>query len=188
MDLTNIIFLATETAVEHAPSREQTDVLGTLGINWKLFLAQAVNFSVILFILWRWVFRPVGGALEARRQRIEQSIAKAEQIEKQMREADETREQKLREARIEAEKIIQRTTTEAEKSRQETLAKARAEAEKTLGKAKETMEAEKQQMIKEVREEVADLVVFATEKILKEKLDEKKDKELVKSIIEDIRP
>jgi len=161
--------------------------LGTLGINWKLFLAQLVNFSIILFILWRWVFKPVAGALEARRQKVEESVAKAEKIETQMREADSEREQKLQQARLDAEEIIKRTASEAEKNKQHTLLAARDEAEKILNKAKQQMTAEKQQMLKEVREEVADLVVMATEKILREKLTDKKDREMIQNVMQEMK-
>src|SRR3990167_8555882 len=167
MDIHYLITLVTEAAVEHA--EEGTGgVLGTLGINWKLFLAQLVNFSIILFILWRWVFKPVAGALEARRQKIEESVAKAEKIETQMREADSEREQKLQQARLDAEEIIKRTASEAEKDKQQ-------------------MTAEKQQMLKEVREEVADLVVMATEKILREKLTDKKDREMIQNVMQEMK-
>src|SRR3989344_1771355 len=93
MDLHNLILFATQQAAEHAG--ESGGAIGTLGLNWKLFIAQLINFSVIMFILWRWVFRPVGGALESRRKKIEESVAKAETIEKQMQESDRLREEKL---------------------------------------------------------------------------------------------
>jgi len=185
MDI-HLIALATEQAVEHAAEAESAGVVGTLGLNWKLFLAQIVNFAVILLILWKWVFRPLAGALESRRKKIEDSIAKAELIEKQMAEADKTREQNLREARAEAEKIIQNTALEAEKARQIALAAAKGEAERVLARAKETIEAEKILMLKEVKDEIAGLVVLATEKILLEKLDEKKDKQLINTVLKDL--
>jgi len=49
------------------------------------------------------------------------------------------------------------------------------------------MTAEKQQMLKEVREEVADLVVMATEKILREKLTDKKDREMIQNVMQEMK-
>ena len=187
MDITNLIILATEQVIEHAPEVESGGVIGTLGLNAKLFIAQLINFSIILFILWRWVWKPLGGALESRRKKIEESVAKAEAIDKQMQETQILREQKLRDAAGEAEAVLKRNLDAAEKMKTEIVSTAHGEAEKILIKAKETIEAEKQQMLKEVRTELADLVVMSTEKILRQKLDEKNDKKIVEEVMRSVK-
>ncbi|OGE79331.1 MAG: ATP synthase F0 subunit B [Candidatus Doudnabacteria bacterium RIFCSPHIGHO2_01_FULL_46_14] len=188
MDILNFIILATEQAVEHAPEVvESGSVVGTLGLNAKLFIAQLINFSVILFILWRWVWKPLGGAMESRRKKIEESVAKAANIEKQAQEAQTTRELKLREAAVEAEAILQRNLDAGEKMKMEIVSTANNEAKKILAKAKQTIEAEKQHMLSEIKIEVADLVVMTTEKILRVKLDEKNDKKIVEEILKSVK-
>src|SRR3990167_4990287 len=187
MDITNLIILATEQVVEHAPEVESGGVVGTLGLNAKLFIAQLINFSIILFILWRWVWKPLGGAMESRRKKIEESVAKAANIEKQAQEAQTTRELKLREAAVEAEAILQRNLDAGEKMKMEIVSTANNEAKKILAKAKQTIEAEKQHMLSEIKIEVADLVVMTTEKILRVKLDEKNDKKIVEEILKSVK-
>lgn len=189
MDINNLILLATEQVVEHAADvpQESGGVVGTLGLNAKLFIAQLINFSVILFILWRWVWKPLGGALEARRKKIEESVIKAEQIEKQAEASQAMRQQKLREAAAEAETFLKRSTEAAEKLRTEIVSTAHGEAEKILTKANQAIAGEKQQMLREVRSEVADLIVTATEKILRQKIDDKSDKKIVEEILNNVK-
>ncbi len=50
------------------------------GINLKSFLAQLVNFAIVLFVLWKWVFRPVAQGLADRTAKIEKSLDDAQQI------------------------------------------------------------------------------------------------------------
>jgi F-type H+-transporting ATPase subunit b len=178
----NLILFATEAAAEQAPS----GFIGTLGLNWKLFLAQLVNFAIVLFILWRWVFKPVVRALESRRQKIENSVKQAEDIEKRVYEFEASQEERLKKAYAEAEEILKKAASSAEQSRKETLEVARAEAEKILSDMKSAIAAEKEQMLQEVREELATLTVMATEKILRAKLDLRKDSEIVREILQSI--
>jgi F-type H+-transporting ATPase subunit b len=163
------------------------EVLTSLGINWKLFIAQAVNFSIILLVLWKWVFKPVAGALEARRVKIEESVKKAETIEKARIDLASERAEELKRARLEAEAVLNKAIAEAQNIKQETIAGAHKEAEKMLASAKATMVREKDQMMLELREEVATLVVMGTEKILREKINSEKDKNMIKDIVKSIK-
>jgi len=181
MHLHNLILLVTEQATEN------TGFVGTLGLNWKLLLAQLVNFGIILFILWKWVFGPVVKALESRRQKIEESGKKAEDIEKRVRETDLERENILKTARVEAEAISKKAAFAADLTKQEIIAVAKAEAEKTLSQAKQEIEAEKNTAIKEVKQEIANLTILATEKIIKQKLDGKRDMELINDTIKNLK-
>ena len=55
-----------QAVVEAAPHAEaaKESVLGALGVNWKLFIAQLLNFSVVLFIMWKWVYTPLLKAID----------------------------------------------------------------------------------------------------------------------------
>lgn len=165
----------------------QTNFIGTLGLNWKLLLAQAVNFGIVVFVLWKWVFKPVAGALEARREKIEKSLAVADKLERRIGEFESEREEKLVAASKAAQAIADQARLAAEKTKAETVAAARVEAERVMTAASQTMAAEKDQMMRELREEVATLTVMVAEKVLREKMDEKKDREMVKEIISSIK-
>jgi F-type H+-transporting ATPase subunit b len=178
-----IVFAAAETA----QTGSQPSFLATLGINWKLFLAQLVNFAIVIFVLWRWVMKPVVGALEARRQKIEDSVRQAQEIETRMKAFETERDQKFQLARVEAEAILKKATASADSARQEITLQARAEAERILAAAKAAIEADKQQMLSEIREEVASFTVMATEKILREKLGSQKDKELIQEVFKSLK-
>lgn len=180
----SFIILAT---VQAAESAKAPDFIGTLGLNWKLFLAQLLNFGIVVFILWKWVFRPVVGALESRRQKIEESVKKAEEIEKRMKDSEVERQKLFSQAREEAEALTKQAREVAEDLRQEITRNARQGAENILVEAKRTIAVEKEQMLGEVREEIANLTVMATEKILKDKLDQAKDKKLIQEVLENIK-
>ncbi len=185
MDISNLILFATEQAAEHVG--ESAGFIGTLGLNWKLFLAQFLNFGIVVFILWKWVFKPVGGALEARRKRIEESVLKAQAIEDRMRSAEKEYEERLRQAQIESNRILNLAQAQAEASKLEIAGAARTEAERILSDAKLVIAADREKMFRELREEVANLTVMAVQKIIRIKLDEHKDKELLNEIFKTIR-
>src|SRR3989344_4429923 len=181
MDLTSLITLATEQAVEAAAEHPEGSAgfIGTLGINWKLFLAQLLNFGIVLFILWKWVMKPVVGALESRRVKIEQSLKKAQDIEERLQKFEEHKEGELRRIRVQGQEILNQANAAA--------ASAKAETDGIWQETKRTIAAEKDQMMGELREEVAGLTVMATEKILREKLDGTKDKRLIEEVIKSFK-
>ena len=62
---------------------QSTSPVAVLGLNWELFIAQLINFAVILFILWKWVFTPVAKKLQERTDRIEKAMSDANTTEKE---------------------------------------------------------------------------------------------------------
>ena len=155
-------------------------VLGLLGINWKLFVAQLVNFGIVLFVLWKWVFKPVSSGLEARTAKIEKSLHDATDIEQAKKEFEDWKSGAMSTARSEAAQIVSNAKTEAQVVKKEILDEAKADQEKVIAQARDAIEQEKLQAITDIKTEAADLVVAATQKILGQKLDSAKDKELIK--------
>ncbi len=163
-----------------------TSVTALLGIDWKLFIAQLVNFLIVLFVLWKWVFKPLGKKLEQRTHKIEQSLEHAKEIEQKLNDAEKFRQAEMEKVRAEANAAIYEAQKNAEKVREELTKAAHEEATKLLEGARKEMDAEKIKMMQEIREEAATLVVAATEKILKEKIDPKKDEQLIKESLKGI--
>src|SRR6185295_17476744 len=155
------------------------EVLGTLGIDWKLFLAQLINFSIVLFIFWKWVVKPLGSTLTKRQERIEEGLKNADRLDEEKKTFEAWKIGEMKKVRAEADTILRTTTDTANKIRQETIVEAQKQAAKIAEQARATIESDKNQMMKEAKQEVATLVVAASEKILRSKLDSRHDHELI---------
>ncbi|MEO8065230.1 MAG: F0F1 ATP synthase subunit B [Candidatus Doudnabacteria bacterium] len=163
------------------------EVLGTLGINWKLFLAQLINFSIILFIFWKWVVKPLGATLTKRTERIEEGLKNADRLDEEKKKFDAWKTQEMKKVRAEADKILRTTADTATKIKQETIVEAQNQARKVMEQAKSSVENEKTRMLKEIKQEIATLVVATSEKILRGKLDSKTDHELINESVRQIK-
>jgi len=175
------------SATEATTSSGSSSVLGTLGVNWKLFLAQLVNFAVVLFIFWRWIVKPLGTTLTKRQERIEAGLKNADYMEKEKQRFEEWKQSEMKKVRGEADNILRTTTDTANKIKQETIVEAQHQANKILDQSKASIESEKVQMMKEAKQELATLVVAASEKILRAKIDPKKDQELIHESMKGIK-
>ncbi len=161
---------------EHA---EDSGIVGMFGLNWKLFLAQLINFGIILFVLWKWVFGPVTKGLSDRTQKIENSLQEAEKISKDRQDFDSWKQGEISTVRTEASAIIAQAKQHAEELKSETVKATMDEQNRLIEQTKERMAQEKTMMIDSAKSELADIVVQATATILKAKIDPVKDKQLI---------
>lgn len=168
---------SSEPVAEHA--EEDTGVIGLFGLNWKLFLAQLVNFAIILFILWRFVFNPVIKGMQDRTKKIEDSLNDSDRIEKEKTEFETWKQAEMSKARSEAGVIIGQAKETAEVTKQNILEQAKQEQNALVERTKQQLETEKQKIVSEAKAEIASMVVASTEKILKTKLDSKTDAKLI---------
>ena len=159
------------------------ELLGQLGIDWRLLIAQIVNFLILLGVLYRFLYRPVLSHLEERTARIEKSLSEAKRIEVQAREADEARIQLIAEARKEVQVISEKAAKEAEVLRKKMVDDARREAERIVESGKVQLEMHKEVILKDVRREVTGLIVSSTQHILGDVMDENIDASIVKSAL-----
>jgi F-type H+-transporting ATPase subunit b len=141
-------------------------VLGTLGINGKLFIAQLVNVSVILFVVWRWVYRPLLRLMDAREKKIAEGLANADKAKLSLSDAERTREELLRTARLDAHALMETARQEAEEERKRLMAQTQADLERQLEEARDRLKREKDATLDQARKEVAQLVLNVTEKVV----------------------
>lgn len=142
------------------------ELLDKLGIDWKLLLAQLVNFLIVLFVLQRLIYKPLINFLEKRRARIEQSLEEAERIERELQALEKTKVDAAVEVRRQAQEILKQAETQVEIQRQETLARVKLEAEKVIGEARDKIVAEQTAAMSALRKEAARLVVQAVTKVI----------------------
>ncbi len=173
------------TTVEHvaAPEQAPEGIAGKLGLDVTYFIGQLITFSILLFVLWKWVFTPVAKKLTERAENIEKAIHDAERITKEKLAFESWKNEQMVNARHEASVIIGGAQTEANKIKDQTLVITKNDQEKIIAQARAQIEQEKNQALASAKGELANLVTFATEKIIKQKMDSHKDQEMVKELL-----
>lgn len=160
------------------------ELVKTFHIDFKLMLAQIVNFSIVLFVLYKFAYGPILANLNSRTSKIEKGIKDAEEAQSKLAAMEKQEKEVLRQAKEEGQKIIFQAEAVAKKSKEEIAAEAKAQAEKIITEATAKIAEEKGKMLSEVKAELSSLVILATEKILNEKIDTQKDQELIKKAIQ----
>jgi F-type H+-transporting ATPase subunit b len=136
--------------------------IGDLGIQWPKLIAQFVNFSIVLFVLWRFAYKPVFQLLEARRQKIAEGISNAEKIKAELTATETERKRVLAEAGDQAAKLIEDARNAAIRVSEVETQKAIAAAEQIIAKAREASAQDHAKMLAELKREVGRLVVQTT--------------------------
>lgn len=160
------------------------DALVSLGIDWKLLLAQGVNFLVLLFVLKRFAYKPMLDVLERRTAHIEKGLLDAEAARVRLEEAAAKEEAILGRAREEAKRIVADAEIAAEKRGERIVDEVEKKAAAFLEEAKKHAEQERDLLFREAKGEIAGLVLSVAEKVLKEKLSGSRDEELAKRFLE----
>jgi len=173
--------------VAHAQEAASSGGIATLGLNVTFFIAQLVNFGILLLIFWKWILPGVTKAMQARTERIQKSLTDADRIEKEKKEFDVWRQAEMSKARQEASSIVTSAQTEAGKAKQAILDQTKADQQKLVDQAKTQIESEKNKALQDAKGELADLITNATEKILRHKLDGKTDQALIKESLANVK-
>lgn len=161
------------------------DLLGIFGINAKLFIAQLVNFTIVLLVMWRWVYRPLVAMMEKRTKEISEGLARGQEAERVLAEAAMERERILREANAKTREIIDAARAESEVLRAKKMALAKTEIEKLVDEAKARIHLERTNAFDALKQDVASLVTLAMQKIVGN-FDEKKQRSLIAEAIKEI--
>src|SRR5919199_555027 len=158
-------------------------IAGTLGLNLAGLIWHAVNFLVLFFLLYRFLFNPVRGMLDARAQRVRESMEQAEQARRAAEQAEADRQALLAETRREAEQIRARADEQAKRI----LADADARAKERQQLAEQQAEAAARQIeervMAQVRAQLADLVVTAVDRVTRGALDANAQRGLVQQFL-----
>jgi F-type H+-transporting ATPase subunit b len=147
-----------------------------------------LSFSIVLYILRKFAWRPILKALKERENSITDALKSADKAKEEMSRLQADNERIINEAKIERDNLIKEAREVKEKIIAEAKLRASEEAEKLLEAAKRNIESEKNAAISEMKVSIAKFSVEIAEKILRKKLsDDKAQKMLIEDAIKDIK-
>ena len=157
-----------------------------MDFNLQLFITHFIGFAIAVWILKKYAWGPLLDLLEERRQKIQtefsnidaghREVAKlTEEYEAKLREIDNERRKKITEAVAEGKKIAEEMKTAAQQEAKQIVAKAQDELVRDIAKAKVTL-----------KDDMVRMTMTAASKIINEKLDDAKNRELIAGFIDGV--
>ena len=152
----------------------------------KTVLVQVGGFILVLIVFKLYLFKPILGLLDARRNEIEGRYEDADAKRRDAEEFKSDYERRLVGVEDEMRGRIAEAVKEGQAMREDILADSRAQAERILTKAQEEIRREREMAVVQMKTTVADLAVDAAAKLIGEKLDRAKHRKLIGKFIGDL--
>lgn len=153
--------------------------IGALGINLSSFLIQLGTFIIAFLVLRKWAFKPILKVLNERRETIEQGVSLGERMKKDQAEMEQKVAEALRDARKEADKVISDASERGRQIIADAESKAKEKSETIIASAEDRINQDVKLARSNLEKELVGLVAEATETIIGEKVDAKKDAALI---------
>jgi F-type H+-transporting ATPase subunit b len=150
-----------------------------------LMIWTLVVFAITLYVLKRYVFGPVGQAVEKRRSEIAQSIEESERARDEAAALLEDYRTRLAEARKEADSLREQGRKDGEKQGAELVAQAQGQRDRVLSDAESQMEAQARAAASGLRDDVVALALLAAEKVSRRSLSEEDHRRLIQEAIDE---
>jgi F-type H+-transporting ATPase subunit b len=176
------LVLAQEEHTTEEPAEEHNPILPETG---ELIFG-ALAFLLVFVVLWRYAIPRIGEGLAKRREKIREDLEKAEKARSEAEQLLARYEERLKEARGEASRIIEEARKTAESVRKDTLTKAEDEARQVVARAQQEIQAERDRTFEELRGQVGELSIEVASRLIGESLDKKRQAKLVDEYIEEI--
>ncbi|MBI4492965.1 MAG: F0F1 ATP synthase subunit B [Chloroflexi bacterium] len=158
-------------------------VLETLGLNLPGFLWHGANFLVLVFLLSRFLYRPVVQMLDERAARVKESMERAEFVRQEAERAEEQRTALMAQARRDLEELRTQAERQLEAYRSQRRQEIEAEIQRMVGRAEADLSARQEQMMAELRAQVAALAVAAAERVIRQRMDGELQRRLVEEFL-----
>jgi F-type H+-transporting ATPase subunit b len=160
--------------------------IGALGFDPQAFLIQLVTFVIALLVLRKYAFRPILQVMKERRELIEKGVSLGEQMQKEKVDMEAKVEDVLHESRVKADGIIRAAEDQARATVKASEDQAKDRANDILNSAEDRIKQETIQARRQLEKEVVDLIAETTEVVIKEKVDAKKDNDLIKRALKEV--
>lgn len=130
-----------------------------------LMIWTVIAFGITFFVLRRYAFGPIQKAIDARRDRIRESIEEADRAREEARKLLEEHRALIGQARTDAEEILAEARRVADAQRERVREETEADRQRRLEETRRQIEAETQRALQQIRAEVANLSLIAAQKV-----------------------
>lgn len=151
-----------------------------------LLFWSAVSFAILLFLLKRYAFPAITEILDARERTITENLAKAERARKDAEQLLAEYQAKLKAAQQDATAMIDQARKQAQQVAEDNQRRVKEDTDRMLATAREEMARERVRVSKELKDQAVELVMAASERILKRSLTDADQKRLVKEAIDQL--
>ena len=154
-----------------------------LGLDLPSFIGQLISFLILLGLIMTFGYKPIRNILDERAERIKKSLEQAEAIKKEYENAQVEVQKRIGQAREQGEALITQAREMGERMKEEARKEARGEAEAIVNKTRKDLEREQERMVDALRREFADIAVLAAEKVIQESLDARKHSRIIEEAL-----
>ncbi|MDC0546556.1 F0F1 ATP synthase subunit B [Gammaproteobacteria bacterium] len=156
-----------------------------MNINATL-LAQAVVMIVFVAICWRYIYPPILAAMQEREKKIADGLEAAKKADDSLEEAKLAFDKELNQAKSEAAEILEKANARASQIVNDASSKAEVEAEKIMSSASTAIENETNKAKEELRQQMSDIIIDTTQKILGDEISKEKHEDILKKAAEEL--
>lgn len=157
-----------------------------LGIDVKSLIFQLVNFSILIFILGKLLYKPIIRILDSRREAIKKSLEDTEKIKKELSEIKEKQNQIILQAHEQARAILAKETERAKAYYDDSLKKAAQDAEELIARGESGLIKQKEEFRQTLKSEITEMVRQSVRKVLSEGLSDSERERLVTEALKKI--
>lgn len=155
------------------------ELFHSLGIEWKILIAQIINFAILFFVLRRFVIGPIMEILEKREMKLKADRQASDDIRRKVENISAERERILHETRTASQKIIKDAEVAAKHIHEELLAESHTEFKRIVTTGRKLLAEERLAAEGELKRLAGDLVAHAVEKAVGESLERRTHEKLV---------
>jgi F-type H+-transporting ATPase subunit b len=157
-------------------------VLGNIGFDWKLALANLVNFLIIYYLLKRFAFGPISKIINERKSKVEEGIEMVQKAEVGLSASQEEAEKIISNARHESNEIIAKAHDQAKVLIEHASIQSAKDKDTMLAQMQAKIEKERHEMQSAVQGEISDLIIMSTEKIIGKDISEDSHKKIISAM------
>lgn len=156
-----------------------------ISINLYEILFQALNFLILLYLLRRYLTKPLSKFINDRQERISSRLEKAEQLEAKAAQLQEEQETLIKQAHLEAREIRRKAQDAVQVERASVIAKAKEDADRLCSDARKELDREYEAAKKKLTQDNLALAVKLAGKLIEKNLDEKEAEQLIQARTDD---
>jgi len=170
--------------IEHAEAA--SGPAAAFGLNGGLFLAQLINFAIVLFVLQRWVFKPLMKTMDERKRKITDGLKDAAEAKEKLQAAETERDALVSGAHVVARDMLEKAKGRADEEYEKRLRETQSAIENRLKEAEARTARETDEARRAAMRDVAELVTAATDKVTGKAIDASAHRALIAEAIAEL--